>query len=271
MRRTAFRASTCRRSIWPLTVSTMKARTSAALPCARDPDASGWRLQRLEVTNPESKLSIIGRWVDWRSVAHRRRGAAGSTRHRQFFFAARMEGGHKRRFGAARRTDRVDRRSVSGRYPIAFRTAQTGSQEWPIPQDRAGRGKAPGHRQPAGAAAPDVAGFRDVFSNGFSFDRICANLTIATAWRIRRFPDGRARQRAWQCGAGRPCGETQNLIVRITPSPVRKHCVGRRDRNPGVGLAALLAQKALKDPVQSDRIVRIFGNRNLGRPGGNAN
>jgi uncharacterized protein YhdP len=91
--------------------------------------------------------------------------------------------------------------------------------------------------------------FRDVFSKGFSFDRITANLNIAKGVaHTEDFLMAGSAARAGMRGDVDLAAETQNLIVRVTPSLSESIAVGAGIVNPAVGVAAYLAQRALKDP-----------------------
>jgi uncharacterized protein YhdP len=91
--------------------------------------------------------------------------------------------------------------------------------------------------------------FRDVFSKGFSFDRISANLNIAAG--VADTQDfqmqGSAAQVAMR-GQVDLARETQNLMVRVTPSLSGGIAIAGAIVNPAIGIAAFIAQKALKDP-----------------------
>ena len=92
--------------------------------------------------------------------------------------------------------------------------------------------------------------FRDVFSKGFSFDRISANMKIASG--VAETHDflmlGSAARVAMQ-GQVDLAKETQNLVVRVTPSLSEGIAIAGAIVNPAIGVAALIAQKALKDPL----------------------
>jgi uncharacterized protein YhdP len=92
--------------------------------------------------------------------------------------------------------------------------------------------------------------FRDVFSKGFSFDRISANMKIASG--VAETQDflmlGSAARVAMQ-GHVDLAKETQDLVVRVTPSLSEGIAIAGAIVNPAIGVAALIAQKALKDPL----------------------
>ena len=91
--------------------------------------------------------------------------------------------------------------------------------------------------------------FRDVFSKGFSFDRISANVQITSG--VAETQDfmmqGSAAHVAMR-GQVDLARETQSLVVRVTPSLSESIAIAGAIVNPAIGVAALIAQKALKDP-----------------------
>ncbi|HWH49258.1 MAG TPA: YhdP family protein [Burkholderiales bacterium] len=214
-----------------------------------DPDSSGWRLQRLEIANPESKLGINGRWA---------LGAASRTDVTvrlevsdigRFFsrlgWYQGVSGGSALLEGPvawAGGPYRVDIPSLSGQLRLEAKNGRFRKIE-------------PGVAKLLGimslqALPKRVSGdFRDVFSKGFSFDRITANLNIAKGVaHTEDFLMAGSAARAGMRGDVDLAAETQNLIVRVTPSLSESIAVGAGIVNPAVGVAAYLAQRALKDP-----------------------
>ena len=91
--------------------------------------------------------------------------------------------------------------------------------------------------------------FRDVFSKGFSFDRISANVNItAGVADTQNFLMQGSAARVTMRGQVDLARETQNLVVRVTPSLSSSISIAGAIVNPIIGLATLLAQKAFKDP-----------------------
>ena len=91
--------------------------------------------------------------------------------------------------------------------------------------------------------------FRDVFSKGFSFDRISADLNIAAGVAdTKNFLMSGSAAHVTMHGQVDLARETQDLIVRVTPSLSESIAIAGAIINPAIGIAALIAQKALKDP-----------------------
>lgn len=93
--------------------------------------------------------------------------------------------------------------------------------------------------------------FRDVFSSGFSFDSIDADVMlddgVARTDNFRM--EGPAARVAMQ-GKVDLAAETQDLRLRILPQLSTGVAIAGAVVNPAIGIATLLAQKALGDPVE---------------------
>ena len=98
--------------------------------------------------------------------------------------------------------------------------------------------------------------FRDVFSEGFAFDRISGSIQMNQG--VLHTDDleilGPAA-RVFMSGDADAGRETQNLRVRVQPTLSESVAVGSAIAttgviHPAVGLAAYLVQKALRDPVE---------------------
>lgn len=92
--------------------------------------------------------------------------------------------------------------------------------------------------------------FRDVFSEGFAFNQITATSDIGAG--VATTQDFKMRGPAAVVeikGSADLVRETQNLKVRVLPGLSDSLTVAGAIVNPAVGLAAYLAQKVLKDPV----------------------
>ena len=98
--------------------------------------------------------------------------------------------------------------------------------------------------------------FRDVFSQGFAFDRISGSIQMNNG--LLRTDDlelfGPAA-RVFMNGEADAVRETQNLRVKVQPTLSESIAVGSAIAttgaiNPALGLAAYLVQKALRDPVE---------------------
>ena len=92
--------------------------------------------------------------------------------------------------------------------------------------------------------------FRDVFSEGFAFDEISATAAITRGVaHTGDFSMAGPAARVEMKGDINVAGETQRLDVKVVPSMSESVALGAAIVNPAVGIATLLAQKALKDPI----------------------
>jgi uncharacterized protein YhdP len=92
--------------------------------------------------------------------------------------------------------------------------------------------------------------FRDVFSEGFAFDVISGTAAITRGVaRTGDFSMAGTSARVQMKGEINLAGETQRLDVKVVPSVSESVALGAAIVNPAVGIATLLAQKALKDPI----------------------
>jgi uncharacterized protein YhdP len=215
-----------------------------------DPEPSGWRLQRLEVTNPDSKLSIIGRWVV--GEGSRTDVAVRLDVHDIGNFFSRLgwqgviSGGSALLEGPVAWTGgpyRVDIPSLSGRLRLEAKNGRFRKIE-------PGVAKLLGILSLQALPRRMSLDFDDVFNRGFSFDRISANLSMANGVvHTQDFLMNGSAAHVGMRGQIALAAETQNLNLRITPLLSESIALAGAIVNPALGLAAYLAQKALKDPV----------------------
>jgi len=91
---------------------------------------------------------------------------------------------------------------------------------------------------------------RGIFSDGFAFDQISANVDIAHGVaHTQNFKMEGPAARVEMSGDVNLAAETQSLDVRVHPSLSESVALGAALVNPMVGLGALVVQKALKDPL----------------------
>ena len=95
--------------------------------------------------------------------------------------------------------------------------------------------------------------FRDVFSEGFAFDRISGSIDVAAG--VLRTEDLEIRgpaARVKMTGAANVVAETQDLRVQVQPTLSESIAIGAAAGllNPAVGVITYLAQKVLSDPIE---------------------
>lgn len=214
-----------------------------------DPDRTGWRLQRLQIVNPESKLNIDGHWavgeVSRTDVSVRLDVSDIGKFLSRVGVHEGVKGGSALLEGPvawAGGPYRVDIPSLSGRLRLEAKNGRFRKIE-------PGVGKLLGILSLQALPRRASLDFEDVFSKGFSFDRIIANLSMANGVvHTEDFMMEGSAARVGMRGEVDLAAETQNLIVRVTPSLSGSIAVAGAIVNPAVGVAAYIAQKALKDP-----------------------
>jgi len=92
--------------------------------------------------------------------------------------------------------------------------------------------------------------FRDVFSEGFAFDRIEGTVAVERGiMNTDNLELAGPAARVQISGSANIAAETQNLTVNVQPALSDSVSVGALIANPAVGVATYLAQKVLKDPL----------------------
>ncbi len=95
--------------------------------------------------------------------------------------------------------------------------------------------------------------FRDVFSEGFAFDRISGSMGVeAGVLRTDDLHIAGPSARIWISGSADVAHETQDLNVTVQPTLSEGVAIGAAAGliNPVAGVIAYLAQKALSDPIE---------------------
>ena len=217
-----------------------------------EPEPEGWRLDRLAITNPDGRVDIKGRW----RIVNRPR-AEYTVR-----FEATDNGQFFKRLG-------YEETIVGGTGSLGGPVSWLGGPFEPDLPTLNGKLKLqaldgrfaqvdPGAAQLFGILSLQALprrislNFKDVFTTGFSFDKIEADVTITDG--VARTDDfhmdGVSANVSMQ-GEVDLVNRTQNLDVRVTPMLTGAAAVaGAAVINPLVGVAALLVQKALGDPVE---------------------
>jgi uncharacterized protein YhdP len=237
-----------------------------------EPSENGWRLERLAISNPDGRIDVKG---EWRVAA--RPHAEYSVR-----IEARDNGAFLKRLGYAETV-------VGGTGSLTGPVSWLGGPFQPDLPTLSGKLKlqvADGRFAQVDPGAAQLIGilslqalprrislnFKDVFSTGFSFDRIAADVTVAEG--VARTDDFRMEGVAAEVtmkGEVNLVAETQDLEVHVKPMLTGAAAVaGAAVVNPLVGVAALLVQKALGDPVEQAasrdyRVTGTWGNPQVSR------
>ena len=213
------------------------------------PQTSGWQLQHLEIVNPESKFSMSGSWTIGQTSRTDAKVKLDVSNVGKFL--TRLGSPDSMSGGTATLEGPVHWSASPARFHIPSLSGQLKLEvkNGRFQQIEAGGGKLLAILSLQELPRRVTLDFRDVFSKGFSFDRISANLNIAAG--VADTQDfqmqGSAAQVAMR-GQVDLARETQNLAVRVTPSLSGGIAIAGAIVNPAIGVAAYLAQKVLKDP-----------------------
>jgi uncharacterized protein (TIGR02099 family) len=210
-----------------------------------------WSIEKLRIINPDSTLTAEGEWHNWKHSPNTRL---------NFNWNISNLGQTLERFG----------------YPATVKSGEgdlTGQLKWPgsphefdIP-GLSGTLQLDVHHGQILKLKPGVGrlfsvlslqnlprrltfDFRDVFSSGFTFDKISANVKIDRG--VMRSDDFKMEgptARIEMKGETDLQKETQHLFVNVTPYISDSLSIAALAGGPVVGAAAFIAQKLLKDPI----------------------
>lgn len=214
-----------------------------------DPETSGWHLRRLEIVNPDSHLNLNGRWVIGETsrtdVTMRLEVGDIGRFFSRIHWPEGVKGGSALLEGPVAwmgSPTRIDIPSLSGRLKLEAKNGR-------FRQIEPGVAKLLGILSLQALPRRVTLDFKDVFRKGFTFDRINANLSISSGVaHTEDFMMEGSSARVGMHGQVDLAAESQNLNVRVTPSLSEGIAIAGAIVNPAIGVAALLAQKALKDP-----------------------
>ena len=211
-----------------------------------------WRIEKLLISNPDASLQVDGLWQSWR-----RRPLTRVKVHLDVQDLGRLLTRLDYPDTVKRGTARLDGhlswagspRSID--YPSLFGSLKLEAENGQFLKIEPGAGKLIGLLSLQALPQRLTLDFRDVFSEGFAFSAISGNARINRG--VARTDDlwleGPAAKVRIQ-GEADLAKETQNLKVRVAPQLGGGVSVaGAFLGGPVVGIAALLAQKLLKDPI----------------------
>ncbi len=220
-----------------------------------------WTIQKLKISNPDSTLSAEGSWHNWTRNPNTNLKFAlnvdniGKTLVR-FGQPDTVKGGQAEVIGQLQWSGsphEFDTTSLSGNFKLDAKKGQ-------ILKVQPGVGRLFGLLTLQSLPRRLSLDFKDLFSDGFAFDKISANARIDNG--IMRSDDffmtGPAAETQIK-GETNLKTETQNLKVKVTPHVSDSLSLAALAGGPIVGAAAFVAQKILKDPfnkiVSSDYII----------------
>ena len=213
------------------------------------PEFSGWQLRRLEIANPESKFVMAGHWalgaMSYTDVTIKLDVSDVGRFFARLGWPNAMKGGSATLEGPIKwsgNPTRFDIPSLSGLLKLEAKDGR-------FQEIEPGVAKLLGILSLQALPKRVTLDFRDIFSKGFSFERIAANVTITKGVADTQdfLMQGSAARVAMR-GQVDLAREAQNLLVRVTPSLSEGIAIAGAIVNPAIGIAALIAQKALKDP-----------------------
>ena len=216
------------------------------------PDRTVWRIEQLDLHSPEGRISMTGTWEAWTANPTTRMDVQVEVADIGAYFAKlKLPEGIKG--GSGRLEGQL---SWSG-PPSALDLATLDRQRsrWKRRTDSScrvepGIGKLIGVLSLQALPRRVTLDFRDIFSQGFTFDEIRASATIQRGVaHTDNFRMTGTSARVDMKGDLDLAHETQALQVRVIPSLSESVALGAAIVNPAVGLATLFAQKALKDPI----------------------
>jgi len=215
------------------------------------PAADSWQLEKLAVSNPDGRLDVTGKWL--------------MTEPPTTELAVRIEAGDAGKLMARLG---YDEGLIGAKGSLAGPVKWAGSPYRPDLPSLSGQLRLEASKGRFAKLEPGVGkllgilslqsiprrlslDFRDLFSSGFSFDRISADVVVVggVAQTTNFRMDGSAA-RVEMSGQVDLAAETQELKVRVLPQLSTGVAIAGAVVNPAVGVATLLAQKALGDPVE---------------------
>jgi uncharacterized protein YhdP len=209
-----------------------------------------WNIDKLVISNPDSTLSVNGVWNSWKRRPNTRLNLTwniedlGKTMDR-YGYPDTIKGGNADLTGNLRWPGSPHEFNVAGLGGKLKLEAKNGQ----FLKIRPGVGRLLGVLSLQSLPRRLSFDFRDIFSAGFSFDKIGVNADIDNG--IMRSDDfmmeGPAAKVAIK-GETNLAKETQNLRIKVTPSISDSLSVAAFAGGPAVGVAAIVAQKLLNDP-----------------------
>ena len=216
------------------------------------PEGRDWRLERLLLTNPESRLTLDGMWQlalpqPMTQINLRLEARDIGKLLTRLGYPEGVQRGTAKLEGSltwAGAPYELDYSTLSGTLELEAAKGQFVKLD-------PGIGKLLGVMSLQSLPRRASLDFRDVFSDGFAFDEIAGGARIdhgtATTEKFRVRGPSASVVMGGKVDLAR---ETQNLRVRITPELTESVAVaGALVGGPVAGVAAFIAQKVLKDPV----------------------
>jgi uncharacterized protein YhdP len=208
-----------------------------------------WRIERASMVNPDASVTGSGIWH-----------AAPSRTALQFDLQAGDAGGFLARVGQPG-TVKGGRARLQGSlawqgdpatldFPTLSGELQMNAENGQFLEIEPGLGKLIGLISLQALPKRVTLDFRDVFSKGFQFDRIASSARIDSGvLKLKEFRMRGSAAEVEMTGEADLAHETQDLRVRVLPSLADSAALGIGIVNPVAGVAAVIAQRILKNPL----------------------
>jgi len=227
-------------------------RALGRLELAAQPEGRDWRIDRLRVVNPDATFHMEGLWQSWTvqprtQVKVRLDIVDGGRLLARLGYPEGVRGAAGRIEGPlswAGSPQDLDVATLGGTLQVDMSKGQFATLE-------PGVGRLLGVFNLQHLPRRIALDFRDVFSEGFSFDEISGSMRIARgAGRLENFRIQGPSARVLMSGEVNLAKETQNLQVRVTPVLGDSVALaGALLGGPVAGIATFLVQRVLKDPL----------------------
>lgn len=210
-----------------------------------------WSIEKLKISNPESTLTMDGDWHNWKRNPNSKLnftweiGDLGKTLER-FGYPDMVKGGAGNLNGQLKwpgSPHQFDAATLSGNLQVDAHKGQ-------FLKIKPGVGRLLGILSLQSLPRRLLFDFRDVFDEGFGFDKISATTRIDKG--IMRTDDFRMEGPSAKVAISGETDldrETQNLHIRVIPSISDSLSLAALAGGPAVGAAAFIAQKLLSDPI----------------------
>ncbi len=213
--------------------------------------SDNWRIEKLRISNSDSILLAEGEWLNWKRNPNTRMNInwaisnVGKTLER-FGYPNTVKGGNADFIGQLNwpgSPHEFDVLGLNGNFKVDARNGQ-------ILQIQPGVGRLFSVLSLQNLPRRLTFDFRDVFSSGFIFDKVSANVKIDRGiMRSNDFILEGPTARVEMKGETDLHKETQHLFVKVTPYISDSISLAALAGGPAVAAAAYLAQKLLKDPL----------------------
>jgi uncharacterized protein (TIGR02099 family) len=221
------------------------------LELAAVPQSESWQLERLIVTNADGRLYVSGKWllgeVSRTELAVRFEAGNIGNMLKRLGYGEGIVGGTGTLSGPVTwqgELYRPDLATLEGQLQLEANKGRFAKID-------PGVGKLLGILSLQALPRRLSLDFRDIFSSGFTFERITADAVINRGIaRTENFHMSGPAARISMRGQVDLLKETQDLHLHIQPQLSTGVAIAGAVINPAIGVATLLAQKALGDPVE---------------------